>query len=136
MDEDSFSFLKKVPAELSHGIYCSRCFDDKVAPQKDSYDQTLIEAKNINVFYKNQGKITRFMKRKEEPYKVENCIDKDEALMKLCFQAVKDEFNSLIDIDIIPTKTMQGTYKIMTWAGTAVPINLTEKTLVNTGNSY
>src|ERR1035437_2303760 len=71
LDEDSFSFLKSIPEELTFN-YCTTCFEGKIRPQLDAYNEDMERAKDIVIFYKAQSKETRLMKRSEKPFKVEN----------------------------------------------------------------
>lgn len=124
MDEDSFSFLKKIPAELSHSIYCSSCFDNTVSAPLAEYEETMEKAKDIYIFSKSQTKLTAFLKRKEEPYKVENCEDENEAILRMSFFAVQGNFNALVDIQLTSHKVIHGSHKKTMWAGTAIPITI------------
>ncbi len=133
IDENGFSFLRKIPAELTHTTYCTNCFDSHVSQAYNDYNDKLEKAKEVNIFYKNEGKATRLIKRKEEPYKVENCVDRDEALMKMSFWAIEDGFNSLVDIELKSKKTIVNTYVTISWTGSAVPITLSQDDLNKTG---
>lgn len=125
--EDSFSFLAKVPEDLTHGTYCGPCFDDKVAPELAKYDDIMDRAKNVAVFFKDQGKETRLIKRGNEVFRVKDCPDRDETLMRLAFFAAQKDFNSLIDVDLVSEKIRNGTYQTQKWSGTAVPANLSDR---------
>ena len=133
IDENGFSFLRKIPADLQHTTYCPNCFDDKVAAAFNDYNETVEKSKEIYVFYKKEGKATRLLKRKEEPYKVDGCRDREEALMKMSFWAVKDECNALLDVELQNHKKIVDTYVTITWSGYAVPIFVTEDDLRKTG---
>ena len=124
LDQESFAFLKKIPEELTHSAYCSNCFDDKVAAPLDDYNQTLEKARDIYIFTKDQTKQTRLLKRKEEPYFVENCEDEEEAIMRMSFMAVKSHFNAVIDIQLNSKKIIVGSHKKTIWSGTGVPITI------------
>jgi hypothetical protein len=129
MDEDSFSFLKVVPAELTHSIYCPKCFDDNVANTLESYKSNMEKAKEVIIFFKHEGKKTRLLQRKEEPYKVIDCVDKDETILRLAFFAAQDNFNSIIDVDLVSEKVIHGSHKSLKWKGTAVPCQLDQRML-------
>lgn len=122
--EESFAFKLNVPAELTHVSYCYNCFDDNVAGPLNEYNQTLEKAHDIIIYNKDQGKLTRFLKRKEDPYKVENCVDAKEALMKMSFFAAEANFNCLIDVQLTSKKVATGSHKSTIWSGTAVPITI------------
>jgi hypothetical protein len=129
MLEDRFSFLRKVPEILSKSIYCPRCFDANVAGPMTDYDATMERAKDIAVFFKEEGKRTRFFSRKEAPYTIEKCIDKDETILRLAFLAAQDNFNSIIDVNLVSEKIVVGSHKNLIWKGTAVPCQLEQRYL-------
>lgn len=124
LDQDAFAFLKKIPEELTHTAYCSNCFDDKVAAPLADYNQALEKARDIYIFTKDQTKQTRLLKRKEEPYHVENCEDEEEAIMRMSFMAVQAHFNAVIDIQLNSKKIIVGSHKKTIWSGTGVPITI------------
>lgn len=121
---ETFSFQKKVPDELKHSAYCMNCFDDKVAAPLAEYNDKMERAKDIILYTKEQTKLTRLLKRKNAPYKVEGCEDEHEAIMRMSFMAVEDRFNCLIDIEIQTKKIVSGSHKKTMFAATAVPINI------------
>lgn len=133
LTEDDFAYLKDKPAELTHNTYCPKCFDDKVAASLTEYNEYKAKAEEVLLFYKKEGKATRLLKRKEPPYVVENCRDRDDALGMMSFWAVKDNFNALLDIELASKKTMVDTYVTITWYGSAVPIFMTAEDESRTG---
>ncbi len=127
LDEESFAFKKSVPAELKHSTYCSICFTDKVATPLDEYNETMANAREIIIYSKDQTRLTRLLKRKEEPYFVYNCVDQEEAVLKMSFYAVEGNFNALIDVALTSKKVIVGSHKKLIWDGTAVPITIDPK---------
>jgi hypothetical protein len=124
VDGKFFSFLKQVPEFLLHEVYCGPCFDEKVQPEVDKYNQIMEAAKNILVFSKTQGKETRLMSRKEPIVKVTDCADENEATLKLAFFAAQAHFNAIIDVDITFRKIKNGSYQYLLWNGEARPTNV------------
>jgi hypothetical protein len=124
LETEAFVFLKKVPAELTHTSYCYNCFDDKVAGPLHEYNDMIQKAKDVIVYTKEQTKLTRFLKRKEDPIKVENCVDENEALMKMSFYAAQENFNCIIDVQLQYKKVTVGSHKKFVWDGVAVPITI------------
>lgn len=122
--EDSFSFLAKVPEQLTHTVYCPQCFDAQVAAPLAEYNETMEKAKNISIYFKEQSKETRLLSRKEAPVKVENCPDREETLLRLAFFAAHKKFNGLIDVELISKKIREGSYQTQSWSGSAIPVNL------------
>jgi hypothetical protein len=121
---EKFSFLRKIPEDLKHEVYCNVCFDDKVAAPLAEYEATMEKARDIIVFQKNETKRTGHLKRKELPYKVEDCEDEDETVLRLAFFAVQDGFNCLLDIQISHRKIIVGSHKKTVFSGTAIPITI------------
>lgn len=122
LEEGSFSFLKEVPEFLSHGAYCGPCYDAKIVPELGAYNETMEAAKNIAVFMKDQSKETRNFSRKEAALKVVDCEDREEALLRLAFMAVKADFNALIDVELSYEKIRSGgSYKTHKWSAKGIP---------------
>ena len=119
--EDSFSFLKKIPEGLTHGVFCIPCFNGKVAPELDSYNQIMQKAKDVFVYLIGQSKEYRLIKSTEEPVRVADCADREETLLRLAFMAAQADFNTLIGVDIKFKKSSDTSYKKNTWSGTAIP---------------
>ena len=127
--EDFQALRKGVPEILRHPNYCSICFDESVAAPLADYTEKMEKAKDIIIYSKEQSKLTRFLKRKTEPYKVEDCEDEEEALMKMSFYAVEDGFNCLIDVEFKTKKAVVGSHKKTIYAATAVPITIDPTTI-------
>lgn len=130
VEEDQFSFLAKIPKELSHSCYCDQCFTEKVAPAIAEYEATMERAKEISVFDKTQGKETRLFKRTEMPFQVANINDEKEVILRLAFWAAQAGFNSLIDLQTSWVKVKNGSYQTTKWSGSAVPTNVDPKKLL------
>ncbi len=121
LDEETFSYLPNIPHELSHTVYCQGCYQDKVEVSLREYNQDLVSAKEILVFFKNQGKETRLIKRLEDPIFVENCSDYKDTVMRLAFLTFKANYNGIVDIVISSEKVRTGSYQTLKWKGTGVP---------------
>lgn len=121
---DEFTFLQKIPAELTHKTYCSFCFDDKVSGPLESYNSMMDKAREVVFFRKDQAKMTGHLKRKEDPLKVQDCEDEQETIMRLAFQAAEGEFNCLLDLKITNKKIIVGSHKKTIFSGEAIPINV------------
>jgi hypothetical protein len=121
VDEDQFSFLPEVPEFLTKGVYCTTCFDEKIAPEIETYEGIMERARHVYIFDKTQGKETRLFKRNEAPIKVEACADHNETVLRLAFLAAKAHLNAVIDMDISSKKIKDGSYTILKWYGTGIP---------------
>lgn len=121
---ETFSFLPKVPKELSHSVYCSPCYDAHVYGPLRAYEETMEKARDIIVFSKDETKKTGHLKRKEQPYQVTDVEDEQEAVMRLAFFAVRDGFNCLLDVQISHRKIIVGSHKKTVFSATAIPITI------------
>ncbi len=124
VDEDHFSFRSRIPNELSFTTYCGTCFFHTVEPAIQQLQTMMEQAKNVAMFYKDQGKETRRMSRIEKPLIIKNCLDKNDMILRLAFRAVEAGFNTLVDVDLVSQKVKQGNYQHLIWSGTAVPVAL------------
>lgn len=124
LEEGTFSFYKKIPANLTHTTYCNPCYSQKIVSEIEIYNQLLERAKDITVFYKDQGKETRRMPRGSEIFEVQDCQDREEAILRLAFFAVQGHYTTLVDVNLEQQKIRQGSYQYSLWHATAVPVQL------------
>lgn len=124
MGEDRFSFMRKIPAILTHPVYCIGCFDEHVSSHLNEYEATMEKAKEVLVFTKNDSKRTGHIKRKEEPLKIEDCEDEDEVVLRLAFLAAQNGFNCLLDLVISNRKIIVGSHKKTIFNATAIPVTI------------
>lgn len=131
MDESAFSFLPKVPEKLKHQVYCSACFDKDVAPELQTYNETMERAKEVQVFFIDQSKETRLIKRPErKPYRITDCADEDETVMRLAFLAAQANYNALIEVNVVYEKVRQNSYQTHIWSGTGMPAHVEARRLI------
>lgn len=136
VEEDRFSFLAKVPEDLSHTVYCDPCYAAKIAPEIEIYDNTMELAKNIHVFDKSQGKETRLIKRLEEPLKVVDCTDRNETVLRLAFFTAQKKYNAIVDVELKYEKIKNGSYQTMKWSGSGIPANVDSAKLVKDRSTW
>lgn len=129
VDEETFAFYAKMPEGISAGAYCHSCFEAKVRPALDEYNDLMERARNVNMFYLSQSKESRFVRRTEKPVRVKDCLDRDEAILRLAFLAVQAGKNALVDVDLSTTKVRNFAYQSSLWHGQAIPANITESAL-------
>ncbi|MFZ3229929.1 MAG: hypothetical protein WA160_06980 [Pseudobdellovibrio sp.] len=122
LDEDSFAFMKTIPSELQNKTFCHPCFDSKIDPQLQKYNQDVEKAKNVFVFYRAENKESRFFKRVEQIIKVTDCTDKEETVLRLAYQAIILNCNAIVDVDLISEKIKTGSYQTSKWSGAAFPV--------------
>lgn len=124
LDEGSFSFLRQVPADLSHSTYCDACFSTSVAPALDSYHEVLEKAKNVYVFYKTQRKPIPLLSKAKDRVEVKSCPDRNETILRLAFFAAEGDHNAIVDVDIVSEKVRNQGYEKSNYRGTGVPAQI------------
>lgn len=118
------AYLQKPAKELTHSAYCGSCFDENVAPAKLHYDEMLTKARDVSIYFKAQSKETRAYRRKEKPLLVDNCDDREQAIMRLAFLAAMAGFELIIDVDLQSKKIITNGYQRSSWSGTGIPIKV------------
>jgi len=127
VDVNRFSFFAP-PANKEHaGSYCLTCYQAKVAPVAEQYDSLMAQAEDVSVYFIEQSKETRLIKRTEKKLRITDCADRDETIMRLAFRAVEGGFNTLVDTDLVYEKHREGSFKIAHWSGTAMPAKLEDR---------
>lgn len=127
VDDETFAFLDRLPEGVALGAYCLPCFDVRVRPALDDYEDLMSAAENVNMFYLSQSKESRFVRRTERKIQVDNCTDKQEAILRLAFKAVQIGKNALVDVDLKSRKVIAaGGYQSSLWTGVAVPAVIDE----------
>ena len=129
LEESRMGLWDQRPSYLKESVFCYNCHSEKVAPALERYDQQIEDAKNLSVFFDNQGKETRFLSRKEKAVTVERMPDREEALLKLAFQAVLLGYNGLIDVSIDYEKVKNGGYQTHIYRGSGIPTQLPDRKL-------
>lgn len=129
VDEETFGLLSQPPEGVSLGVYCNPCFEAQVRPALDAYLEKVELAKNVNVFLATQSKESRFVRRTEKPIRVEECLDRDEALLRLALMAVELNKNALVDVDFSSRKIRNGGWQTARWSGRGIPANIEESQL-------
>jgi hypothetical protein len=119
VEESSFSFLNVVPDALKRGAYCAVCYDQTVAPARESYFETLERAKQVYVFFKKDH--IPLLHRSKTPVTVQDCPDREQALLRLAFFAAEQSFNALVEAKLVSKKVYVRGYQSLRWSGTAFP---------------
>ncbi len=122
--EDAFQYIDERPVILNGLVYCQSCYLSAIAPEIENYNQILAQAEDVRIFDRSQTKETRLMKRNEKPLQVKNCLDPQEATMKLAYLAALKNFNAIIDVDIKTTKIRDGSYQTSECSGIGFPTNI------------
>ncbi|MBS1958253.1 MAG: hypothetical protein JST80_02155 [Bdellovibrionales bacterium] len=120
LDVATFAFLKNIPDELKFTNYCSGCYDVTVAPKLDEYGEILDRAKQAFVFFKTQRKEIPLIRKSREIYRVPECHDRDETILRLAFLAAQDGYNAVIDTEALSVKVRHHAYQTSKWSGSGV----------------
>lgn len=129
LDPGTFSFLAKIPADLTHLHYCGNCFDTLVAPELDVYQEVMERAKNAFVFFTTQRKETPLIRKAREVLKVSQCHDRDETILRLAFFAAQAGYNAIIEVEVQSEKLRNGAYQTSRWSGSGVAAQIDGKKL-------
>lgn len=105
------------------GVYCQACFQAKVASEAEAYERTMELARDIDVYFKDQGKETRLIRRDADPFIIKECHDRDELILRLAFLTALNGFNTLIDVDVTGRKVRDGSFQKTIYSGLGVPAN-------------
>lgn len=119
----SFSFLKTIPEELTHEIYCNLCYNNTVEPALTSYAEIMMRAKDVFIFERKIKSIPLIMKSKQK-MSVIDCPDKQETMLRLAFFAAEQDFNAVVQVELIGTKVRINGYQTMSWSGTGFPARI------------
>ncbi len=130
LEADEFYLLDKNPLNTDDKAFCQVCYQEKVLPEMQKYQDLVALAKNIQVFMKNQSKETRLIPRLEKTLRVENCKEPEEVMMRLAIMAVQKKLNALIDMDIVGKKVKDGSYSTTIFSGSAVPAEFNDRRVV------
>lgn len=128
VDDGVFSFLKEIPEELAHATYCNPCYDAKVAPALESYEDTMARAREVVIYFKNERNLPPH-RRANKPVSVKDCPDRKEAILRLAFFAAERGCNALMNIDLHSEKIQIAGYQKTHWSGTAYPVTMAPETI-------
>lgn len=121
VDAEAFAFLENIPSELTHTAYCAPCFDEKIAPSLESYNETLERAKSVYVFFTSQKKEIPLIKKSKDKITVKDRPDRDEVIFRLGFLAAAQSYNAIVQVDVTSEKHQHGKHQKSIWRGTAIP---------------
>jgi hypothetical protein len=125
VDDEQFSYDPKMQTLDLTGAYCLSCHEKKIVPVQAAYDELMQRARDVSVFFTDQGKETRLIKRSEDKFTINECADRDETVLRLAFLAAKAGYNGIVDVDLTYSKSREGSFKIASWSGTGTAAKLT-----------
>ncbi len=117
-----FISLESIPTEQVAGRFCGTCFDRDLAPRLEAYRETLEAAKQVYIFFKTQRKHIPLIRKSKVLVKVDECPDRDETILRLAYFAAKEEYNAVVDVDVVGKKIRAaGSTKTANWKGSGYP---------------
>ncbi len=124
IDESEYEFLALFNEKPDGEIYCPNCYNDNIEPVLDKYNEILDLAKDVNAYVGNSDLRARAIRRIEKPVKIEDCLSREDALMRLGFLVAQKGFDTMVDVSIVSKKVGGAKrYKKLVWSGTAVPVD-------------
>lgn len=130
LNEGSFTLAPETPIQV--GTYCGRCFDNNVAAELEAYNAAAERARDVNIYFKGQSKESRVIRRKEKPIRIDNCVDREEAILRLAYLAARANYNVLLDVDVFAQKVKINGYQTSNWRGVGIPALVDPKILERT----
>jgi uncharacterized protein YbjQ (UPF0145 family) len=121
VDTHSFSYMSKIPKELTQGNVCPTCFDTKVLPHKLKFEETLEKAKDVFFLTKSYKGYVRVLGKHTKRVAVPDCDDRRETIVRLAYFAAELGFNAIIDAEVESKKVVKGKYQSSRWSGSAMP---------------
>ncbi len=119
-----FSYMTKIPADLSYHNYCPFCYDAVVAPALVDYEATLEKAKDVYFLTRNYPGYIPVVRKANKDVRVDACPDRREAILRMAFQAAEQGFNAIIDAEVEAYKTGGGRYFASLVRGRATPADV------------
>ena len=122
LSDPLFIDLEKISAEQAAGRFCGGCYDREIAPKIASYEEVMEAAKQVFIFFKTQRKHIPLIRKSKVRVTVENCVDRDETILRLAYYAAKEGYNAVIDVDVDCKKIRAGgSTKTALWQGSGFP---------------
>lgn len=121
LNEGTFAFLADIPEELTHLHYCYPCYSSKVEPVIETYNQTMELAREVYFFFTTQKRTPPIIRKSKDKIKVANCLDRDETILRMGFQAASKGFNAVVDAEVLSVKVRNESYQKSIWSGVGYP---------------
>lgn len=129
LDESQFAYWPEAKARLSDKLYCQACYEKEVASSLNEYEEILKRAGEVSVFFKEQSKETRLIKRRENIVNVADFEDYDGSIMYMAYKAALVGCNALVDVELKSKKTKISGYTKTLWSGSGRPVKVEERFL-------
>ena len=117
----SFEFSEALNDDLKKQWYCASCYASTVAPALEDYVQTMEASNGVFVFFTTQKARLPILQKALKPVKIAECRDRDELILRLAFQAVRQGMNSIVETEVTSKKVRNAGYQTSVWTGSALP---------------
>ncbi len=131
IEDENFAYWPEAKKKFAEHTYCTACFDTHVAATLAEYDGVFERAGRVAIFFKEQSKETRLIKRREELVHVKDGEDYDGSILRLAYQAALVDCNALVDVVLSSHKVKIGGYTKTHWTGIGRPVRVEERVLNN-----
>jgi len=121
LEASTFSFLSELPPELSHTYYCSNCYGTTVEPALTTYEETMVQARDVFIFFTTQKRAPTVIKKAIAPVRVDSCDDRDETILRMAFLAAQQGHNALLNTEVEVKKVRNAGYQKSDWRGVGTP---------------
>lgn len=116
--DSNFIILEKIPSAIYGGHFCGQCFDREMAPKIQAYREAFAKAEEVFIFFKTQRNHIPLIKKSKILLNVPDGRDRDETILHLAYYAAKDDYNAVVDCDVIGKKIKSGgSNKTAIWTG-------------------
>ena len=127
--QDTFSFMGKIPKDLTHTHYCFGCYSRSIQPALRAYNEVMRRAKAVMILDKPRRRPLTILKKFPEPLEVVDCPDREETVLRLAFKAAELGFNSVIRANINYKKVGSSSYQKLIWHGSGIAADLDDRKL-------
>ena len=118
---ESLEALTSIPIELEAVDCCPRCYDAKVQPALDAYNEVLERAKAVGYWSKAYRGHVPVLEKGRIEVAVQDGKDREDVIYKLGYLAAEQGFNGLINGVVDSKKVRDHAYSKMVWSGKALP---------------
>ncbi|MEO5668817.1 MAG: hypothetical protein ABIR96_12215, partial [Bdellovibrionota bacterium] len=122
---DAFVLLPKIPIELSHSMYCARCYDTHVAAPFAAYEEIAAKAEGVYFVTRDYNGYVHVIERHTTRVSVEICEDRRITILKMAYLAAQLGFNAIIDAKVQSfSYNLEGGYQSARWKGSSLPAKI------------
>lgn len=108
---------------MRHTTYCWNCFEQKVAPAKESYLEIMRRARQVYIFRKKEKEIP-LIRREKVLLTVKDCADQKETILRLAFKAAERNMNAVVQVEENVKTVRVGGYQKSSWSATGFPAEI------------